>query len=156
MCFKHYFTVSGASLVAQTVKNLPAVWETQVWSMGQEDPLEKRMATHSSILGWRIPWTEEPGGSMQLQRVEHEWATNTHTHSLLVTESPECALSPTCEVTLGGRAGACAWVVVNSVYSEILIELRWNNPHCYVLGSLARVPNKIPQLQGCFAFLSSC
>ena len=49
---------SGASLVAQTVKNLSAMWETQVPSLGQEDPLEKGMATHSSILAWRIPWTE--------------------------------------------------------------------------------------------------
>ena len=52
----------GASLVAQTVKNLPAVWETQVQSLGWEDPLQKRMATHSSILSWRIPWIEESGG----------------------------------------------------------------------------------------------
>ena len=51
-----------ASLVAQIVTNLPAVWETQVRSLGQEDPLEKRMAAHSSILAWGIPWTEEPGG----------------------------------------------------------------------------------------------
>ena len=51
----------GASLVAQMVKNLPAMWETQVQSPGQEDPLEKGMPTHSSILAWRIPWTEEPG-----------------------------------------------------------------------------------------------
>ena len=54
--------VYGASLVAQMVKNLPAVQETQVQSLGQEDPLEKGMATHSSILAWRIPWTEEPSG----------------------------------------------------------------------------------------------
>ena len=60
-----------ASLVAQTVKHLPAVRETQVRFLGQEDPLEKEMATHSSILAWRIPWTEEPGRlkSMGLQRV---------------------------------------------------------------------------------------
>ena len=51
----------GASLVAQSVKNLPAMQETQVQFLGQEDPLEKEMATHSSILAWRIPWTEEPG-----------------------------------------------------------------------------------------------
>ena len=50
------------SLGAQMVKNLPSVQETQVQSLGQEDPLEKGMATHSSILAWRIPWTEEPGG----------------------------------------------------------------------------------------------
>ena len=54
------------------VKNLPAMQGTQVQSLGQEDPLEKGMATHSSILAWRIPWTEEPGGlqSMGFQRVE--------------------------------------------------------------------------------------
>ena len=51
-----------ASLVAQMVKNLLAMRETQVQSLDQEDPLEKGMATHSSILAWRIPWTEEPGG----------------------------------------------------------------------------------------------
>ena len=50
-----------ASLVAQTVRNLPAMWESQFPSLGWEDPLEKGMATHSSILAWRIPWTEEPG-----------------------------------------------------------------------------------------------
>ena len=61
----------GASLVAQTVKNLPARQETRVQSLGWEDPLEKEMATHSSILAWEIPWTEEPGRlqSMGSQRV---------------------------------------------------------------------------------------
>ena len=59
--------------MAQMVKNLPAVQETQVRSLGQEDPVEKGMAAHSSILAWRIPWTEEPGGlqSMGSQRVRH-------------------------------------------------------------------------------------
>ena len=59
--------------MAQVVKNLPAMWETQVQSLGQEDPLEKTRATHSSILAWRIPWTEEPGGlqSMGSQRLGH-------------------------------------------------------------------------------------
>ena len=51
-----------ASLVAQTVKNLPVMQEAWVQSLGQEDPLEKEMATHSSILAWRSPWAEEPGG----------------------------------------------------------------------------------------------
>ena len=66
--------VYWTSLVAQMVKNLPTVRETWVLSMGQEDPLEKGMASHSSILAWRIPWTEEPGGlqSMRLQRVGHD------------------------------------------------------------------------------------
>ena len=54
--------VKRVSLVAQMVKNLPAMQETQVQFLGQEDPLEKGMATHSSILAWEIPWTEEPGG----------------------------------------------------------------------------------------------
>ena len=62
-----------ASLVAQTVKRLPTVQETWVQSLGWEDPLEKKMATHSSIHAWKIPWTEEPGGlqPMGSQRVRH-------------------------------------------------------------------------------------
>ena len=51
----------GTSLVVQSVKNLPPMQDTQVWLLSREDPLEKEMATHSSVLGWRIPWTEEPG-----------------------------------------------------------------------------------------------
>ena len=60
--------------MAQTVNNLPAIWETQVQSLGQEDPLEKGMATHSGILIWINPWTEEPGGLqfMGSQRVGHD------------------------------------------------------------------------------------
>ena len=62
-----------ASLVAQTVRNLPAMQETWVQSLGRRDPLEKEMATHCSSLAWRIPWTEEPGGlqSMGSQSVRH-------------------------------------------------------------------------------------
>ena len=62
-------------------KNLPAVQETQVRSLSQEDPLKKGMAMHPSILAWRIPWTEESGGlqSIGSQRVGHDWATNTST-----------------------------------------------------------------------------
>ena len=63
-----------ASLIAQSVKNLPAVQETGVQSLGWEDPREKEMAPNSSILAWKIPWTEEPGGlqSMRSQRVGHD------------------------------------------------------------------------------------
>ena len=63
-----------ASLVAQRLKRLPAMWETWIQCLGWEDPLEKEMATHSSILAWRIPWTEEPGRlqSTGLQRVGHD------------------------------------------------------------------------------------
>ena len=66
------------SLVAQMVKHLPTMRETQVQFLGWEDPLEKEMATHSSTLAWRIPWTEECGRlhSMGLQRVGHDWATS--------------------------------------------------------------------------------
>ena len=62
-------TYTGNSLVPQLVKNLSAIQETQIQFLGGKDPLEKEMATHSSILAWRIPWTEEPGGlqSMWLQ-----------------------------------------------------------------------------------------
>ena len=78
----------GASLEGQTIKNLPAIWETQVRSLGREDPLEKEMATHSSIFAWRISWTEEPGGlqSTGSQRVGHDWGTNTFTYELWVTD----------------------------------------------------------------------
>ena len=67
------FWAAGTSLVAQTVKRLPKMRETQVQSLGWEDLLEKEMATHSSILAWKIPWMEEPGRlqSMVSQRVGH-------------------------------------------------------------------------------------
>ena len=77
-----------ASLVTQMVKNQPAMREAWVWSLGQEDPLEKGMTIHSSILAWRSPWIEKPGGlqSMGLQRVRHDWGANTFTfkHQLLM------------------------------------------------------------------------
>ena len=71
---EHYLHIMVPSLVAQMIKCLPAVWETWVQSLGQEDPLEKEMATHSSTLAWKIPWTEEPGRlqSMGSQRVRHD------------------------------------------------------------------------------------
>ena len=69
-----------SSLVAQTVKRLPKMQETQVQSLGWEDPLKNEMATHSSTLAWKIPWTEEPGRlqSMGSQRVRHDWETSLH------------------------------------------------------------------------------
>ena len=78
------------SLVAQTVKRLPTMRETWVQSLGWEDLLEKEMATHSSILAWKIPWTEEPGRlqSMGSQRVGHNWAT-----SLSLLDSMEIKLA---------------------------------------------------------------
>ena len=77
---KKYYTVHRGfpSLVAQRLKHLPPMWETRVQSLGREDPLEKEVATHSSIPAWRIPWMEEPGGlqSTGPQRVGHDWATS--------------------------------------------------------------------------------
>ena len=82
VCFSFFFFLSGlqcwwASLVAQKVKRLPTIRETRVRSLGQEDPLEKAMATHSSTLAWKIPWTEKPGRlqSMGSQRVGHHFTS---------------------------------------------------------------------------------
>ena len=75
--FDSFKVLNWASLVAQGLKRLPLIQETWVRSLDWEDPLEKEMTTHSSILAWRIPWTEKPGGlqSMGSQRVGHDWAT---------------------------------------------------------------------------------
>ena len=66
------------SLIAQSVKNLPAMQETWVQFLGWEDPLENKMATLSSILAWRIPWTKEPGGVHGVARVRHDLGLNHH------------------------------------------------------------------------------
>ena len=82
-----------ASLVAQMVKNPPAMWKTWVWSLGWEGPLEKGTAAHSNILAWRIPWTEEPGWvqSMGSQRLRHDWVT--FTFSMEMKDRTKCAES---------------------------------------------------------------
>ena len=76
------YKLRGLVPTAQMVKNLPALQETGLQSLGQEDPQEKEMASHSSVLAWRIPWTEEPDRlqSMRSQRVEHDKVTNIYTH----------------------------------------------------------------------------
>ena len=76
-----HFIQGSTNLVAQMVKNLPAMRETRVWSLGREDPLEEGMATHSRLLTRRIPWMEEPGGlqCMGSQIVRHDLVTNRHT-----------------------------------------------------------------------------
>ena len=78
------YTRNGAFLIAQSVKNLPAMQETWVQFLRQEDLLEKEMATHSSILAWIIPWTEGPNGlqSMGSHRVGHDLATQSPPHIL--------------------------------------------------------------------------
>ena len=87
MFSKLVLSATRASLVAQTVKCLPEVRETQVRSLGWEDPLEKEMATHSSILAWKIPWTEEPGRlqSLGLQKSRTRLSDFTSKSLLMVT-----------------------------------------------------------------------
>ena len=93
----------AALLGAQMVKNLPAMLETQVQSLGQEDAPEEGMATHSSILAWRIPWTEEPGGPMDRVANSQTQLNDEHFHS---QECSACvsSLSP---FTERGRAWVC-------------------------------------------------
>ena len=85
---RHTYVLKRASLVAQRLQHLPPMQETQVWSLGQEDPLEKEMAIHSSILAWRIPWTEKPSRlqSMGSQTVGHDWATSPYVLKRHATE----------------------------------------------------------------------
>ena len=83
-----YYHIYGRdSLVAQTVKNLLTVWETWVQSLGWKDPLEKGMATHSSIIAWRIPWTKEPSRlqSTESQKVRHNWAPHTRMYEIYIS-----------------------------------------------------------------------
>ena len=96
-----YFIHHRTSLVAQMVKCLPTMWETRVRSLGQEDPLEKEMATHSSTLAWKIPWMEEHGTlqSMGLQRVRQRLSDFTLSHLCIIvyicqSQSPNPSHSP--------------------------------------------------------------
>ena len=104
-----------AFLVAQMVKNLPAMQETQVWSLGGEDPLEKGMATYSSILAWRIPWTEEPGRStVHGVTKSRTWLNDWHFHFTVLlnlysiqTLGKLGSMSPAGHLSLGFKSG---WV----------------------------------------------
>ena len=80
--WKQWETLFWGARVAQMVKHLSIMWETRVWSLGWEDPLEKEMTIHSSILAWKIPWTEEPSGLLFIgsQRIGRDWAANTSLH----------------------------------------------------------------------------
>ena len=95
-------------LVAHTVKNLAAMQQTWIWSLGWEDSLEKGMAIHCSILAWRIPWTKEPDRpqSMWLQRVGADWATNSFTFIRSLWSLPPTLPSHPCRLT-GSRG--CRW-----------------------------------------------
>ena len=117
---------SWASLVAQRVKRLPAMQKTQVQSLGWEDPLEKEMATHSSILVWRIQWTEEPGGlqSMGSQRVGHDWATTLRVN--LKCSSQERIHNYVWWWTVS----RLMWSFCNIYKYEIIVLYTWNQ--CYM------------------------
>ena len=119
------FIFFTASLVAQSIKNLPAVQETRVWSLGWEDPLEKEMATHSSILAWKISWTKEPGGlqSMGSQRVGHDWATNTY-YSFLNVSTRKCKVTYVAG-TLFLQDGTVLAIVVQSLSPVQLFVTPW-------------------------------
>ena len=116
LLFDSQYTWAWSSLVAQMVKNPPAMQETWIQSLGPEDPLEKGMATHSSILAWRIPQTEEPRQlqSMDLQRVGHDWAAE-HTHSPLNTTRFRENVSDNCKL----------YSAVERVWLMKLLRLPW-------------------------------
>ena len=116
------------------VKNLPAMRETKVQSLGQEDPLEKGMAAHSSIPAWRIPWTEEPGGlqSMESQRIEHNWAV---TLLLLLLLSYHCSGS-TDPQSYQGRGAVIRIQVIdilNTLLSKMISRSRTRLELCNIL-----------------------
>ena len=113
--------------MAQTVKNLPVMQKTRVQSLVWEDLLEKGIATHSNILAWRIPWTEEPGGlqSMESQRVGHNWATNTwlrkHSdHTGLLLSKQYSSPSLFCQHSKALRIQQCEWM-----WRETMQEKLW-------------------------------
>ena len=119
------------------VKNLPAMWETQVLSLGQEDPLGKGMATHSSVLAWRIPWIEEYGWlqSRGLQRVGHSWVTNTfsfHTSNTAWTSS----FLKTYQIR-SDQLLSCVWLFVTILKKNI----DWLIWLCQVLVAACRIFN---------------
>ena len=129
-----------ASLVAQMVKNPPAMQETQVQSLLWEDPLEDEMATHSSILAWRIPWTEEPGGlqSIGLQRVGHDWTTK-HQHIQVSIHNSPTQYINVCNIFI---------ILTENVNSSICVNNYYSCNHqyikkCLIWKSISPLKNKI-------------
>ena len=118
----HIIEYDILSLVAQTLKHLPTMWETQVQSLSQEALLEKEMATYSSTLAWKIPWMEEPGRLQSmgsgLQRVGHDWAT-----SLSLSYMPEDGEN---WFFLGARTWSytfMAWIILLFILNKIIKKI---------------------------------
>ena len=127
------------SLVAQMIKNLPAVQDIWVWSLGQEDPLEEGMASHSCVLGWRIQRIEEPGGlqSMGSQRVRHNWATK-HTHRVLVSLATTQLSHCRAKAIVDNIWRMCVWLCSSTFYLEERAEWARFEPWaiCWFLGKI--------------------
>ena len=121
------------SLVAQTVKRLPPVQEIRVQSLGPEDLLEKEMATHSSILAWKIPWMEEPGRlrSMGSQRVGHDWATSLFTFCSRVRVFSFMYFEGV--VGVAATHGPAAWApTAQQRPSRVLLHSPWGPLGCFL------------------------
>ena len=118
--------VTKTSLVAQTVKRLPKMREIQIQSLGQKDPLEKEMATHSSTLAWKIPRTEEPGGlqTMGSQRVGHDWVTSLSLFSLSLLLKDTEIQSKSSDVFL-----VC-------IFMKFSVAFKILQPHCFFFSSI--------------------
>ena len=120
----HAIMKKHVSLVARVKESAP-MKETQVWSLGREDPLKKGMATHYSILARRIPWTAEPGGlqSMGSQRIRHDWVTNTFTFSMKKQES----------ISTGGKMDPChkrhKWIYVAWLHNLFEVQKKAEPTH---------------------------
>ena len=129
------------------VKNLPVMKETWVWSLCGEDPLEWEMATHSSALAWRIPWTEEPGRLQSLgsQRVGHAWVTNTHTQNAghLLTSSCCTYLSadPDSLLLCFHRVSSdCSLIVSTCISASYTVKPGLFLYHMFNLGNWSQTP----------------
>ena len=156
---RRFFTTStvwDASLVPQMVKNLPAMPETRLWSLGGEDSLEEEIAMHTNILAWRIPWTEETGGLqiMGSQRVRHDWVTNTFTGSLTRDQiQASCIKSEEFLATrpTGKSLPFYSWFYVNQDFRKNSVQLYLSS---YLHRHLQiRDPNSTPLTWCCFAEL---
>ena len=139
--FKTCICIPRASLVAQRLKRLPTMQETQVRSLGWEDPLEKEMATHSSTRAWRIPWREEPGRlqSMGSQRVGHDWATSLlekamAPHSSTLAWKIPWAEEPGRLQSMGSLGDGHDWVTSLSLFTFMHWRRKWHPTPVFLPG----------------------